>query len=732
LRPSARGVGAAVAAAGAVALALAGFTIGNGGGEPLLGFSSEGTAREREAEARLVAGLSGESVARFNLALSAGPHVAGTPDGRAVADRIAETLRGFGFPVEVRTYRAYLSYPRRVAVSLRAPEARELPVREPATPDEPPGADALLTPGFVAYSASAKVEAPVVYVNYGLPADYDALADGGVSARGALVLARYGKVHRAVKVSAAETRGAAGILVYSDPADDGFAQGDAWPRGPWRADGMLQRGNAKYSWFWHGDPLTPFAAATGGGDVRRLAPDEAATLPRIPAVVLSAAAARPILEGLSGPSAPRGFQGGLPFTYHVGPGSSRVALDVEMDAGLREIADVVARIEGREEPDRWVILGTHHDAWTFGGVDPGSAGAAILELARGLAALRKAGWQPRRTILIAFWDAEEYGLVGSTEFAEERAAELREKAVAYVNSDFYLAGRLRAGGSAALRDFTAEVARAVREPASAGTVYDSWKVEAWTRLSSAEKRRRGGRFEPELDPLGSGADFVAFQAFLGLPSLSLEFSIDGSYGAYHSRYDTHAYMETFGDPGWRYGPALAELLGRGVMRLAAADVVPLRFVHTADKIDDYLRGLEDGNAEGAGPARIPDLGLDPTRSRVATLRGRAALLDAALQKALSGGGLEADRRRALNNALTGAEKAFVTVEPEAPGPGARWYRHTVYGWDVHSLYAGDTLPGMGRALREGDAAAFARERERLDSALDRAASELGKAGSLAW
>jgi len=662
---------------------------------------------------------------RFNLALSARPHVAGTPEGRAVADEIAETLRGFGFAVELRTYRVHLSYPKRVAVSLRAPEVRKLPVREPSMAEEPASADPRLTPGFVAYSASGKVEAPMVYVNYGLPADYDALAARGVSVRGALALARYGKVHRAVKVHAAETRGAAGILIYSDPADDGYAQGDPWPRGPWRAESMLQRGNAKYSWFWHGDPLTPFVPARDGAETRRLPPDEAETLPRIPAAVLSASAARPILEALSGPSAPRGFQGALPFTYHVGPGPARVALDVEMDAGLREIANVVARMEGAQEPDRWVVLGTHHDAWTFGGVDPGSSGAAILELARALGELRRSGWQPRRTILIAFWDAEEYGLVGSTEFAEEKAAELREKAVAYVNSDFYLAGRLKAGGTAALRDFTVEVARDVKDPASEGTLYDPWRKDAGTRLAPAE--RRSGGFEVELDPLGSGADFVAFQAFLGLPSLSLEFAIDGSYGTYHSSYDTHAYMKTHGDPGWRYGPALAELLGRSVMRLASADVAPLRFAHTAEKIEDYLRALEERNGEPDTGPRLPDLGLGATRARVAVLAERASALDTALQRALGRDGLQAGRGRALSDALTRTEKAFVTVDPGPAGRGSRWYRHTIYGWDVHSLYGGDTLPGMGRALREGDAQAFARERERLEAALEQAGEELRQA-----
>src|SRR5262249_19739708 len=285
---------------------------------------------------------------------------------------------------------------------------------------------------------------------------------------------------------------------------------------------------------------------------------------------------------------------------------------------------------------------------------------------------------------------------------------------------------------AALRAFTAEVARDVRDPSASRTLYDGWKDDGWTRLAPGERRRRAGRFEPELDPLGSGADFVAFQSFLGLPSLSLEFAIEGSYGTYHSAYDTHAYMERFGDPGWRYGPVLSELLGRTVMRLSSADVVPLRFAHTADKIDNYLRGLDERNADAAGSPPLPDLGLEATRTRTASLRARAEALETALDPALDGerrapgrraaarAALGGGRRRAASDALVAAERAFVTVEPGEPGPKSRWYRHTVYGWDVHSLYGGDTLPGLGRALRERDASAFARERARLEAALDAA------------
>lgn len=692
-----------------------------------LGFSPASAEAQREAEERLAGLVSAARLSSFHDALTRRPHVAGTPGGRAVADEIAGSLRELGLAVEVPTYEAYLSHPRRVRVALVRPRAMELPTRERADPRDRDTSHPDLTPGFIAYSASGRVRGPVVYVNYGLPSDYDALATAGVDVRGVVALARYGKVHRAVKVHEAEARGARAIVIYSDPADDGYAQGDTWPKGPWRAPWLLQRGNAKYSWLWHGDPLTPLAAATP--DAERLAPERAPTLPRVPAVPLSWSAAQEILSNLGGPVVPRGFQGGLPLTYHCGRGPAEVELDVDMDAGRKPIFDVLGRIEGSEEKDRWVMLGTHHDAWTFGGVDPGGSAAALLEVARVLGEMSRTGWRPRRTIVFAFWDAEEYGLVGSTEFAEERAAELREKAVVYLNSDLYTAGGLKAGGAASLRDFVVELARSVEDPSGEGSLYDAWRRASWARLGPVERRHRAGVFEVELDPLGSGADFVPFQTFLGLPSLSLEL---GSYvyGSYHSSYDTRQYMQTFGDPGWRHGRALAELLGRAALRLASADVLPLRLSHTAEVLGAYLDGLEAENVDASGQPRLASLGLGGTRERVAALARAARDVEERLPAALEARTLPQASRRELNDRLAQAERAFVDTDPGPPGAAPRFYRHTVYGWDIYALYGGDTLPGLRRALRDRDGEAFSSSRERLERALERAAAELARAAAL--
>lgn len=695
-----------------------------------LGFAHDSAERLRSAEQQLKGALSAGRIGEFHRWLSARPHPAGSAASNELARRIAETLRGFGLSVETHEYQVYLSAPKRLSARVMLngrPQALRL--SEPPHPREPDAGHPELTPGFVAYSAFGRVRGPVVYANYGLPGDYDALKAAGVDIRGAIALVRYGKVHRAVKVFTAEQRGARAILIYSDPADDGFAKGKEWPDGPWRAPWMAQRGNAKYSWHWHGDPLTPFVPARP--NQKRLAAEDAPTLPRIPALVLSRAEAEPILRELRGPAAPRSFQGALPMTYRLGAtaggDSLEAELDVEMEAGLRPITNVVARLDGREEPDRWVLLGTHHDAWTFGGVDPGGAAAVMLELARALGELRRSGWQPRRSILFCFWDAEEYGLIGSTEFAEEFSAELRARAVAYINTDMYLAGGLRAGGTAALRDFAAEVARETDDPSGSGKLYDGWRAKFWN-IVAQERQQAGRRLEVELDPLGSGADFVPFQTHLGLPVLSLEFGELTNYGTYHSAYDTRAYMETFGDPGWKYGVGLAELLGRTAMRLASADVLPLRFSHTAEKLRSYLRALETANHDPAGKPLIADLRLETARAQANALGLEARTLEQRLAGRLTAGQLAAERARRANDHLVRAELSFI-AEDGAAGASARWYRHTVYGWNIYSLYAGQALPALHRALQQRDRDAFRTERARLETAIRRATEELKKANA---
>ncbi|MGH9888758.1 MAG: M28 family peptidase, partial [bacterium] len=519
-----------------------------------LGYSAAAVTREQQLEERFRRAVSAERISAFHLALTRRPHMAGSDGSRAVADSIARWLKAAGLDVEVLPYDVYLSRPESISVSIVSPVAEELRVDEPASPLDPDTRNSELGPGFVAYSASGDVTAPVVYANYGLPPDYAELAARGVDVKGKIVLARYGKSHRAVKLFTAQEHGAVGLVLYTDPADDGFARGDTWPSGYWRTSEQVQRGNAKYSWYWHGDALTPGVAAVRGAP--RQDPRTAPTLPRIPATALSWGQARRILERLDGQDAPASFKGALPIGYRIGGGAPRVRLRVRMKDDWRTIRDVVARVPGARQANRTVLLGTHHDAWTFGGVDPGTGTATLLEVARALGELRRGGWRPERTISLAFWDAEEFGLIGSTEFAEQRARELREGAIAYINTDLYTNGRLDAGGAPSLRDFVAEV---VKDVPNAGDA------------------------PAELKALGSGADFVPFQDFLGLPTLSIEYNATGgySYGPYHSNYDTRRFVEQVADPGFRRGTLLAQLLGTMALRLGEAQVLPFRYSHYA-------------------------------------------------------------------------------------------------------------------------------------------------------
>jgi N-acetylated-alpha-linked acidic dipeptidase len=607
-------------------------------------------APERALERTFAERISRARISEFHRRLTERPHRAGTEGAHAVARYLESTLREAGLEVEVEEYQAFLSAPKRVSVDLLSPTAEPLSLWEPSDPRDPASAHPDLEPAWIAYSGSGRVEGDVVYAGYGLPADYE-----GVDARGKIVLVRYGKSHRAVKVATAEERGARAILIYSDPEDDGAGKGPVWPEGPYRGADQVQRGNAKLSWFWHGDALTPGVAATPGA--ARLDPSQAPTLPRIPAVPLSAREASKILESL-----PKGV-------------SARV--DVEMEDGLMPIRNVVATLRGGKTPDRWVVVGTHHDAWTFGGIDPGSAAAALLEVAYSLGSMAREGKTPDRSIVFCFWDAEEYGLVGSTEFAEKRLDELRAKAVAYINSDMYNGDRFAAGGTPSLRDFVG------------GLAADIPGIEP----------------PEDLEALGSGADFVPFQDFVGLPTLSLELLFRGgwSFGAYHSNYDDRYWMMRHGDDDFRRGALLARILGTAAIRLAEAPVLPYRFSYYGTKLEEFARQAEQWSS---GRHRFERL-----KALAAAVREKGEKLETALD----GGRLPADVA-ALNDGLMRLEQSL--IDESAP-PSERWYRHVVYGWNIYSLYSGQAFPGLAGALARGTEKDVRRETERLENALER-------------
>jgi N-acetylated-alpha-linked acidic dipeptidase len=674
------------------------------GSDARLGFSRRSVVGERDAEAKYTGRLSVDSISAFHRTITKRPHIAGTPASMAVAETIRRGLESAGLKTEVHEFHVYLSTPRSISVELVEPIKEPINVREPANPLDPDSGNPELVAAFVAYSASGEVQAPVVYVNYGLPPDYAKVEAAGVDVRGKIVMARYARSHRAVKIHTAQEHGAAAIIIYSDPADDGYAKGLTWPEGPWRADFQSQDGNGKYSWFWHGDPLSPGVGARA--DSKVMDPSTVPTLPRIPVIVLSYKEAAKILGQLRGPAVPAGFQGALPFAYRLGAGPAVVHLNVQMDASRRPIRDIIARLPGRN-PDRWVVLGTHHDAWTFGGMDPGSGTSGVYETARSLSALAKQGWTPERSIVFAFWDAEEPGLVGSTEYAEAFERELRQKAVAYINTDLFMQGHFFGGGTPSLRDFLVQVTKDVPALSGHGTVYDEWRAE----------RKGPKNVEVELAALGSGADFVAFQDYLGLPTLSVQYDFDGSYGAYHSNYDSRYYVEHFSDPGFHVARTLAQVFGVSVMRLADAAVLPYRYSHYARKISEFL--------DDAGTWGAVKLDLDHSKALAAEIATRATELERRIDENVESGRWPDASSSSLNDRLAHLEQDLLD---ESGSPAEHWYRHVIYGWNIYSLYDGQPLPGLAEAIRLKDPARVSQETARIENALRRMLAELGKAG----
>ena len=638
-----------------------------------IGYTRDATERQADLEKKFFAGVSAQSMSDLHRPLTERPHPAGTEATAALVKHLHATLSSFGLDVTVHEYQALLSHPRSVRVTQTAPARRDIRLTEPPIPEDPTSAHRELGGGYIAYSASGTTAGDVVFVNYGLPADYEALQSQGITVKDRIALARYGRSHRAVKVHTAQEAGARAVILYSDPEDDGAKKGTTWPDGYWRGADMLQRGNAKLSWFWHGDPLTPGVAAKPGID--RLQPMKAPTLPRIPVVVISAHEAATLRESMSG------------------PGAVRVTVAVDMDQRLRPIYNVVASLAGRDFPDRRIMLGTHHDAWTFGGVDPGTGMTALLEVAKGLGSLAKDGWRPSRTIDLAFWDAEEFGLVGSTEYAEEFRAALQEQLIVYINTDMYMKGRFDPGGAPSLREFVSETMLDV--PAGPSDVFTGWD-QKWKSL-------------------GSGADFVPFQDHLGIPSLSIEFIGENGYGfgTYHSNYDSRAYVEKVADPGFAQGVVMARVLGALALRMSNAPILPFRF-------EDYAARLRDAVAQVGGLAQDAKIFVDINEwfERVKQIEMAAAGLSLAIDRRLASG---AGNFAALNDRLARLEQQLADDEGATD---SRWYRHVFYGWDIYSLYDGQMFPGLATALRRRDAERVKHEGARIESAFDRMHAEL--------
>jgi N-acetylated-alpha-linked acidic dipeptidase len=673
------------------------------------GFSAERAAAQRRLEEQFRSVPTPQSAREHLRRLTLEPHIAGTKEDYDTAVYVRDQLRSYGLTADLKEYDVWLNYPNTPSVlELITTRRQRLNIHEAVVPSDPSSSHPKITPLFNGYAASGDVTAPVVYANYGLPNDYEDLKKIGVDVKGKIVIVRYGNSFRGVKAKVAEDQGAIGCIIYSDPADDGYMRGDVFPKGPWRPVASGQRGSVQYLFDYPGDPLTPGRPSIPG--VPRLKPEEVTDLTRIPVQPIAYDVARTILSQLKGPLRPGGFQGGLPFAYHVGGTNNvKVRLKTDMDYKIRKIWNVVARIDGSEEKDRWIILGNHRDAWVFGAVDPNSGTSAMLEVGRGLGQLLKQGWKPRRTIIFCSWDAEEYGLVGSVEWAEELAVELKEKAVAYLNLDAAVSGvDFSASSVPSLWKFMRAATRDVKDPKTGKSVYQQWQDHA--RRSEGEEKPG----EARIYALGSGSDYTPFLQHLGIASTDMAFV--GDYGVYHSAYDSFYWMEQFGDPGFRYHVAAAQLWGTLTLRLADADGLSFDYTDYAAQLREFFdeamkvakrRKLADSFDEKAMTSAIDDFAKEAER------------VEKSRQDAIR----DSDRARLakINNALVQAERQF--IDPRGLR-GRAWYKHQIYAPGFYTGYAAQPLTDFRQALDDRNGANAKESLERIVEAIKRATKTL--------
>jgi N-acetylated-alpha-linked acidic dipeptidase len=655
------------------------------------------------------------STARHFRILTEEPHPSGSERTREVAEYVRDRFAAYGLEdVTIHRYDVLLPLPRTVGVTMVEPTELGLTLREDGYPEDKDSYAAEVGPTYLGMSASGDVTAQVIYAHSGNPEDYDWLEAQGIELRGKIAIVRYSMPYsyRGFKAWEAQRRGVAALIIYSDPMDDGFRRGEVFPRGPWGPESHIQRGAITYDFIVPGDPLTPGWPSVEGA--KRIAQTEARSVPSIPAVPMSWRDARPILESLGGPVAPYSWQGGLPLTYHVGPGPAKLHVEIDMDDETRPIWVVEGRIRGSEAPDELVILGNHHDAWVYGAVDPSSGTASLLETARVLGELARSGARPRRSVVFAAWDAEEWHLTGSTEWGEQFAEQLGPGAVAYLNVDSSTSGPdFDVSAVASLNPTILEVARDVVDPDSRRSVLETW---------SARKATAGDEGDAAAslvkNDLGSGSDYTVFLNFLGVPVVDLTFN--GPYGVYHSQYDDLYWMEHFGDPGYRYMTAMVEVWGRLGLRLANADVHAYDLRQYATTVHGFLDSLRQV------PGASQELDLAAATAAVAAWQGEAETLQAKIDRALT---LEKDPPpdsfADLNDALLAIERTFLVADgiPDRP-----WFKHVLYA--PRYTYAAMSLPGVRKASETGDWDLARRQLEVLVGRLHAVAEATRKAASL--
>ena len=732
---------------------------------PLRGYSAESSAAERDWETKLRAIPDPTALRAYMERMSAHPHHVGSPYDKDNAEWLLAKLKGFGLDAQIESFDVLFPTPKERALELVEPTRFVAKIQEPTVAGDPTsGQHDEQLPTYNAYSIDGDVTAPVVYVNYGIPADYDVLDRLGVSVKGAIVIARYGQSWRGIKPKVAAEHGAVGCLIYSDPRDDGNQAGDIFPKGPMRPPDGVQRGSVMDMPVYPGDPLTPGIGATK--DAKRLPLSEVTTLTKIPVMPISYADAQPMLAALSGRQVPEPWRGGLPITYHTGPGPAKVHLHLKFNWDIKPLYDVIVRIPGSTYPDEWIIRGNHHDGWVNGAEDPLSGTGPEIEEARALSLLLKQGWKPKRTIIFCFWDGEEPGLLGSTEWAETHADELRQKAAVYINSDGNGRGELGVEGSHTLERFINGVAKDIQDPESGGTV---WQRMRAARLANASpnmpaQERQDLRNRPDLriGALGSGSDYTAFLDHVGIASLNLGFGGEDRGGIYHSIYDDFYWYTHFSDSDFVYGRALAQTAGTAVMRLADAELLPLDFDDFTDTVRRYIdevsklardkreeildrnRNLDDGIYRAVNDPRFPThappketvppfLNFAPLENGLDALARTAQIYDQALNHAAANGSAALARAslKDVNERLIQVERALTLKEGL---PNRPWFQHQIYAPGFYTGYGVKTLPAVRESieqkewkLADEEIAKVGKVLENTGEAIQGAAAELSRA-----
>jgi N-acetylated-alpha-linked acidic dipeptidase len=691
-------------------------------GQSLSGFSNDNAQAQRQVEEKFDGYLRAQNLDQWMKKLSARPHHLGSPFGKESAEFIRDQFESWGYDAELETFHVLFPTPRMRLLEMTAPTKFKAKLAEPILQEDVNSRYAKeQLPVYNCWSPDGDVRGELVFVNFGLPEDYEYLEKIGIDVRGKIVIAKYGRSWRGIKPKVAQEKGAIGCILYSDPHEDGYFQGDVYPKGAYKNEMGAQRGAVIDLPVAPGDPLTPGYGATA--DAKRIDREASTALLKIPVLPISYGDALPLLRAIEGPVAPPLWRGALPLTYHVGPGPARVHLKLAFDWNIVPCYNVIARLKGSEQPDQWVIRGNHHDAWVYGASDPVSGVVAMMEEARAIGELVKTGWKPRRTIIYCAWDAEEPGLIGSTEWVETHSAELSEKAVAYINSDGNSRGFLFAAGSHTFETLVTEVARDVTDPQTRTSILERSQARQAVNTENMKTRLEIlNRKNLVLGALGSGSDYSAFLQHLGIPSLNIGFGGEGGGGEYHSVHDSYDHYVRFKDPGFAYGIALAQTAGRTTLRLANADRLPFNFEAFHRTVKNYLTEVmelltnmrEATTAENrmirektfiyaADPTsefRVPEEKEPVPYLDFSRLQNALAKLHATAEKfsgVLDGNSASQANLEKINTLLYKCEQKLLI---ETGLPGRPWYRHTIYAPGYYTGYGVKTLPGIREAIEQ--------------------------------